>query len=85
MLDITNALGTPELVEHFLATGAASLMALGAARWQVLRIERSDGADAMATAIVAREGAHDAALSLEFEAPRSLHWPGSTDARPARG
>ena len=84
MLDITHTQGTPDLIEHFLATGAASLMAPGAARWQVLRIERSDVADAVATAVVAREGAHDAALSLEFEAPRSLRWPGSIDARRAR-
>ena len=71
MLDVQHTDGARDLIESFLATGAASLMTLGAARWHLLRIDRSRdaGAIAIATAVVAREGAHDAALSVEFEAP----------------
>jgi hypothetical protein len=69
MLDIQHTQGTPELIQRFLTTGAASLMALGAARWQVLRVERTDVTARVATAVVAREGAQDTALSWEFEVP----------------
>lgn len=85
MLDIQHTDGARDLIESFLATGAASLMTLGAARWHLLRIDRTRDAGAFATAVVAREGSHDAALSVEFEAPLIMRDRGGihVDARSA--
>ena len=69
MLDIQHTQAPPDLIRSFLTTHTASLLANGAVRWILVRIERSPVVARFAIAVVTREGSPHGALTLEFEAP----------------